>query len=75
MRCPNSDHICGYCSEFTRQDVEPQYQELGMGRCHGFDQDETSPAPYIAWDCKCVLFVRDLKNSKARTRFVSSRQA
>lgn len=70
MRCPNPDHICGFCKEFDRDGAKPDYQELGMGRCHGFDQDATSPARYDAWDHKCVLFVRDVKNRAARSRFV-----
>jgi hypothetical protein len=70
MRCPNPDHICGFCKEFSRQDAEPQYTELGMGCCHGFDQDDNSPKRYVAWGHKCVLFVRDIKNRAARGRFV-----
>jgi hypothetical protein len=75
MRCPNPDHICGFCTEFTVKDAEPEYAELGMGRCHGFDQDLASPVRYVAWDHKCVLFVRDVRNKAARGSFVEEQRA
>jgi hypothetical protein len=75
MRCPNPDHICGYCTEFTVKDAEPEYAELGMGRCHGYEQDVTSPKRYVVWDEKCILFVRDKRNIAARRRFVEERRA
>lgn len=56
------------------KDAEPQYADLGMGCCHGYDQDATSPKRYVAWDHKCVLFVRDVRNAAARRRFVEGRR-
>lgn len=75
MRCTNPDKICGFCAEFTRQDIEPEYAELGMGRCHGFDTP-TSPKVYVPWNGEfCVLFVRDIRSVPARRRFVESFRA
>jgi hypothetical protein len=75
MRCPNPDHICGFCTEFTMKDAEPEYAELGMGRCHGYDQDAMSPKRYVVWDEKCILFVRDKRNQGARRQFVDQQRA
>lgn len=70
MRAPNPNEICGMCIDFTRKDAEPQYLELGMGRCHGYDQGEHSPAKYVAWNSTCVLFDKDKANFNARRHFV-----
>ena len=71
MRAPSHDEICAFCTDFTRKDVEPQYAELGMGRCHGFDQDENSPKRYVAWNETCVLFDKDRSNVHARRQFAN----
>jgi hypothetical protein len=71
MRC-DPDQICGYCTGFTRKEAEPQYAALGMGRCHGYDNDETSPVRYVAWNESCFLFDKDKDRATAdsRRRFV-----
>jgi len=71
MRYAQSDEICAFCTDFTRKDAEPQYTELGMGRCHGYDQDETSPKRYVAWNESCVLFDKDKANVHARRQFAN----
>lgn len=77
MPCANPDEICGMCVDFTRRDAEPQYTALGMGRCHGYDQDENSPKRYVAWSESCVLFDRDNDRSarESRRRFVEKCRA
>lgn len=74
MRAPSPDQICGMCVDFTRKNAEPQYVALGMGRCHGYDQDATSPVRYVAWSETCVLFDKDKANAHARRRFVEKCQ-
>lgn len=76
-RCHLPDEICGYCASFTRRDAEPQYSALGMGRCHGYDQDATSPVRYVAWNETCILFDRDKDRSarESRRRFVEKCRA
>lgn len=69
-RCRNTEEICAFCVDFTRRDAEPQYTELGMGRCHGYDRDANSPAKYVAWNSSCVLFDKDRANAHTRSRFV-----
>jgi hypothetical protein len=74
MRGPNPDFICGFCEHFTMKDAEPQYTELGLGRCHGFDNDNQTPARYVEWDAGCVLFRRDVVSWQARKRFVEQQR-
>ncbi|MGZ7030178.1 MAG: hypothetical protein ACXVG9_12705 [Terriglobales bacterium] len=75
MPCANPDEICGFCVDFTRRDAEPQYTALGMGRCHGYDNGETSPVRYVAWSESCVLFDKDKANVHARRQFVNKCRA
>lgn len=75
MRTPSPDEICGLCVDFTRKDAEPQYAELGMGRCHGYDQDENTPVRYVGWDHTCVLFAKDKANASACRQFVLKQRA
>jgi hypothetical protein len=56
------------------KDAEPQYAELGLGRCHGFDNEDNAPARYVAWDERCVLFRRDVVSWQARKRFVEQQR-
>jgi hypothetical protein len=74
MRGSNPDFICGFCEHFTLKDVEPQYAELGLGRCHGFDNEDRAPSRYVEWDTQCVLFRRDVVSWQARKRFVEQQR-
>lgn len=70
MRGPNPDFICGFCEHFTMKDAEPQYAELGLGRCRGFDNEDPAPARYVEWDTQCVLFRRDVVRWHDRKLYV-----
>lgn len=70
MRTRNPDFICGFCEHFTMKNAEPQYTALGLGRCHGFDNDESAPARYVEWDTACVLFRRDVARWHDRKPYV-----
>jgi hypothetical protein len=47
-----------------------------MGRCHGYDQDASSPVRYVAWNESCVLFdkYKDRDATASRRRFVEKCQ-
>ena len=70
MRGTNPDFICGFCEHFTMKDAELQYAERGLGRCHGFANEDDAPARYVAWDESSILFRRDVVSWQARKRFV-----
>jgi hypothetical protein len=74
MRSHNADFVCGFCEHFTLKDAEPQYAERGLGRCHGFDNEDDAPGRYVAWDVGCVLYRRDVVSWQARKRFVEQQR-
>lgn len=70
MRAPSPSEICGLCVNFTRKDAEPQYTELGMGRCHGYDQGPNQPVCFVSWNATCERFDKDAPNFHTRRQFV-----
>lgn len=56
--------ICGFCADYTKKGAEPQYTELGLGRCYGHGQNP--PARYVAWNATCGSFRSSANAASAR---------
>lgn len=66
--------ICALCNEYSVREAEPEYAELGMGRCMLRD-----PRGYlkthVAWNNKpCVGYKLDKPNLAKRRQYIAVQQ-
>lgn len=63
------------CDEYSVRTAEPEYAEIGMGRCNV--QAENPPlSKHVSWDAApCVSFRLDRPNIAARRQYVQLQQA
>jgi hypothetical protein len=74
MNRRDRDEKCAYCDEFSVKQAEPEYADVGMGRCLASDSDHTK-SQHVAWNGRtCISYRLDRQNLAARRQYIAIQQ-
>jgi hypothetical protein len=68
------DEKCALCDEYSVREAEPEFADVGMGRCMARDP-KGFLSPHVAWNAEtCISYRIDRPNLGKRRQYIAIQQ-